>query len=69
MELLLGIVIGVLLGAFLFRRRPVGDLRIDRSDSAGRPYLFLELDTDVQLVSRKKRVTFRVRNQDFLPHE
>lgn len=69
MEFIIGIAVGILLGAILFHRRPVGDLRVDRSDPTENPSLFLELDTDVQLVSRKKRVTFRVRNQDLLPHE
>ena len=69
MELAIGIVIGILIGAILFRRRPVGNLRVDYSDPTSGPYLFLELGTDVGTVMRKKYVTFRVRVEDFLPHE
>ena len=69
MEFIIGIAVGILLGAILFHRGPVGDLRVDRSDSTENPSLFLELERDVWFVSRKKKITLRVRNQDFLPHE
>ena len=49
MEFIIGIAVGILLGAILFHRRPV--------------------ERDVWFVSRKKKITLRVRNQDFLPHE
>lgn len=69
MELAIGIVIGILIGAVLFHRRPIGNLRVDHSDPTSDPYLFLELGTDVGSVMRKKYVTFKVRIEDFLPHE
>lgn len=69
MELAIGIVIGILIGAILFRRRPVGNLRVDHSDPTCEPYLFLELGTDVHTVMRKKYVTFKVRVENFLPHD
>lgn len=69
MELAIGIVIGVLLGIVLSRRRSLGNLRVDRSDPTSEPLLFLELDTDVRTIMRKKRVVFKVRVEDFLPHE
>lgn len=69
MEILIGIIIGVFIGAVLFRRRPMGNLRVDHSDPTGEPYLFLELNTDVGAVMRKKYVTFKVRVENFLPHE
>lgn len=69
MEFIIGIAVGILLGAILFYRRPVGDLRVDRSDPTESPSLFLELERDVWAVSQKKKITLRVRNQDFLPHE
>lgn len=67
MELIIGIVIGLLCGVFLARKKPIGNLRVDRSD--GQPYLFLELDTDVGQIMRKKSVSLRVKVEDFLPHE
>lgn len=69
MELAIGILIGVLFGVVLSRRRPLGNLRVDRSDPTSEPLLFLELDTDVRTIMRKKRVVFKVRVEDFLPHE
>ena len=43
MELVIGIIIGILIGAILFRHRPLGNLRVDRSDPTCGPLLFLEL--------------------------
>ena len=61
--------IGILIGMRLFQDRPVGDLRVDHSDPGDGPHLYLELDTDVSAILRKKRVAFRVRVKDFIPHE
>lgn len=69
MEFGIGIIIGVLIGAILFHKRPAGNLRVDRSDPTCEPYLFLELGTDVHTVMRKKYVTFKVRVENFLPHD
>ena len=69
MELAIGIVIGVLLGIVLSRRRSLGNLRVDRSDPTSEPRLFLERGTDVRTIMRKKQVVFKVRVEDFLPHE
>ena len=69
MELAIGIVIGVLLGIVLSRRRSLGNLRVDRSDPTSEPLLVLELGTDVRTIMRKKQVVFKVRVEDFLPHE
>lgn len=65
MALAVGIMIGIVIGY----EKPLGDLRVDQSDPSSDPYLFLELDTDVHNVIRKKQVTFRVKLEDFLPHE
>lgn len=69
MNFVIGLVVGVLIGVIFFYRRPVGNLRIDRSDPSSAPYLFLELGTDVETVMHKKYVTLKVRVEDFLPHE
>lgn len=61
--------IGILIGKYLFREYPVGDLRVDRSDLDDGPHLFLELNTDVRTITAKKRVVFRVKAVDFIPHE
>lgn len=67
--ILVSVLAGFVIGWMVNRERPLGDLRVDRSDRASEPLLFLELDTDVYTVMRKKRVTFRVRLEDILPHE
>jgi hypothetical protein len=52
-----GCTIGGLVAA-LCKKKAVGVLKIDRS--TGEPYMFLELDTTVNEVSRMKEVTFVV---------
>lgn len=66
---LVAIVIGFIVGRVLPREHPLGDLRVDRSDPTCEPYLFLELDTDVYAIMRKKHVTFRVKVENLLPHD
>ena len=69
MTAVIALIIGFLLGASVFYRRPVGNLRIDQSDPADPPYLFLELSSDVGRFLHKKYVVLRVRAENFLPHE
>ncbi len=66
---IVAVVIGFIIGRILPRERPVGDLRVDRSDPSCEPYLFLELDTDVRTIMCKKYVTFRVKLEDFVPRK
>lgn len=66
---LVAIVIGFTIGRILPRERPLGDLRVDRSDPTCDPYLFLELNTDVYAVMRRKQVTFCVKVENLLPHD
>ena len=42
--LLAGILIGLLVSKFVFKDKPIGSLRVDKSDPDSEPYLFLELD-------------------------
>ncbi len=63
------VIIGFIVGRVLPRDRPIGDLRVDQSDPTSAPYLFLELDTDVPSVMRKKYVTFRVKIENFISHK
>lgn len=66
-----GILLGVIIATIInsFNQRPLGNLRVDRSDPTSEPYLFLELDTDVRTIMHKRRVVFKVRVENFLPHE
>ena len=63
------VIIGIVIGRLIYQERPLGDLRIDRSDPSCEPYLFLELNTDVRTIMHKKNATFRVKLEDFIPHE
>lgn len=69
MTAIITLIVGFLLGAAVFHRRPMGNLRIDRSDPTDPPYLFLELSSDVGRFLHKKYVVLRVRAENFLPHE
>ncbi len=66
---IVSVIIGIVIGRLTHRERPLGDLRVDRSDPSCDPYLFLELNTDVYTIMRKKNATFRVKVEDFIPHE
>lgn len=60
---------GIAIGLAIGYEHPIGDLRVDQSDPTSPPYLFLELDTNVQSVMGKKHVVLRVKLKDFIPHE
>lgn len=64
--ILLGMCLGVGLTIIFKRRRPVGTLRVDQSDSTEAPYLFLDLDEPVNSFRREKYVTFKVRNENYI---
>lgn len=65
----IGILAGFVVACVIFRLLVVGILRVDRSDPDDSPYLFLELKKQVNYVSTKKYVIFRVANKDFISHE
>ena len=65
---LIGILIGIAVDRKILREKPVGSLRVDRSDPEG-PYLFLELEQDVDSVSKKNIITLKINRKDFIPHE
>lgn len=67
--LIVGLGIGLIIGLIIKKDRPLGDLRVDQSDPTCEPYLFLELGTDIRTIMSKKYVTFRVKIENFLPHE
>ena len=66
--ILIGIFIGVVISAILRRKRPVGFLRIDKSDPDG-PFLFLELKKNVEEVITQKIIVLEVKREDFIPHK
>lgn len=64
----IGIVIGFAVSFIIYRKHPVGFLRIDKSDSDG-PYLFLELKKSVNEIIAQKTVLLEVKREDFIPHK
>lgn len=66
---LIAVVIGFVIGRITKHDRPLGDLRVDRSDPDNGPMLFLELDTDVSTIMRQRYATFRVKVKNYLPHK
>ena len=73
MELIIAGLIGMVLSFSIFlitsKKNTIGTLRVDHSDLKDDPYLFLELETDIKSISRKKYVLMKVRVEDFIPHE
>lgn len=60
--LLAGILIGLLVSKFVFKDKPIGSLRVDKSDPDSEPYLFLELDAGgMSDIYKKQSVRLRVK--------
>lgn len=64
----IGIVIGFAVSFIIYRKHPVGFLRIDKSDSDG-PYLFLELKKSVNEIIAQRTILLEVKREDFIPHK
>lgn len=73
MELIIAGLIGMVLSFSIFlitsKKNTIGNLRVDHSDLKDDPYLFLELETDIKSIYRKKYVLMKVRVEDFIPHK
>ena len=70
--LLIGFIFGMcLIYAILFKRKkPVGTLRVDRSDPTEAPYLFLELEYGgMEKIHKSKTVLFKVDLGSYLPRK
>lgn len=65
--LVIGIVVGFI-GVKVLKKKPCGYLRVDHSDPSDPPLLFLELKTDLDYVKKQKEVSFKVKIEDFVPH-
>lgn len=72
MEYVIVFIIGAVIGAIIFSlimfSNCMGYLRIDMSDPSDKPYLFLELETDVQRLSRKKQIVLQVKKENYISH-
>ena len=66
--LLLGLAIGAAV-AFVICHIPkkrIGTLRVDQSDPSEDPYLFLELDVNIDTVKKQKYVIFDVNVENYI---
>ena len=70
---LLGILIGVGIGfgicLLMTRSKPSGCVRVIYSDTEEQPILFLNSDISIYELSKKKRVTYEVKNERYISHE
>ena len=64
-----GVILGGVLTVFMLRPKAIGYLRVDNSDPDDNPYLFLELSEHIPNLCAKKYVTFKVKVENFIPHE
>jgi len=62
---IIGVAIGCAAVLLLTRYRSVGFLRVDQSDPQDGPFLFLELDQDVQSVMSNKYIILQVKVQNY----
>lgn len=65
--LIIGIIVGFI-GVKVLKKKPCGYLRVDHSDPSDPPLLFLELQTNVEHITKQKEVSFKVKVEDFVPH-
>ena len=65
-----GISVGFMAG-LIFRSpdRPVGTLRIDRSEEDEEPRIFLELYSGTDDIGKRKTVTLNVSTENYLPRK
>lgn len=66
--LIIGVIGGYILGK-LYRPKPVGTLRVDRSDPDDAPQLFLELESMPSRLTHGSIVTFKVNTKSYISHE
>lgn len=60
------VLIGYITARLTAPVKTIGTLVIDRSDKEDGPYLFLELDKEVQVIESDEYVTMKVEARDYL---
>ena len=64
--LFLGFVVGFIFGVWKSKETPVGVLRVDRSDPDDGPYLFLEMNTTPEVITKRKYITLEVLAKNYI---
>lgn len=62
-----GGILGCILTNRMYSKKPMGVLRIDSSDPDG-PYLFLELETDPNVLKKERYITLKVDTKSYISH-
>ena len=65
----IGVLAGMLLSWIYGRHNLVCSLRIDQSDPEDDPYMFLELSKDLVDVRRKKTVSVKIENKNYISRQ
>lgn len=68
MGCILSAIIGFVMGVTR-HHKPVGTLRVDRSDPDDNPYLFLELSEDPSKLPNQKYITLKVDVKNYISHQ
>lgn len=58
-------ILGYVMATEKYYKKPIGTLRIDSSDPDG-PYLFLELETDPNIIKKEKHVFLKVNTKSYI---
>ena len=66
---LAGVLIGTIIYAIAVKTASIGTLRIDQSDPEDSPYLFLELNKNITVISSKKYVIMKVDLRNYISHD
>lgn len=61
-------ILGYILAMRIYFKKPIGTLRVDSSDPDG-PYLFLELETDPNIIKKEKYITLKVDIKSYISHK
>jgi hypothetical protein len=67
LELVLGVLIGLALGKFIFKPKIAGNLRVDRSEPNEPPLMFLECTNALYL--KNKYITLEVVEKNYISQE
>lgn len=59
------VILGYIMAAEKYSKKTIGTLRIDSSDPDG-PYLFLELETDPNIIKKEKHILLKVDTKSYI---
>ena len=63
---LIGVSFGCTIARIIGRQKPIGNLRIDKSDPEDGPYFFLELNEHPHVIEQSTYVTLKVVAENYI---